>query len=80
MRVLDVKDRVLRRLPLGQVEIEVEMAVVLAKQEKKPHHVGTDLVDQLIERDVGRLARRHLDLLAGARERHELVDDRANRR
>ena len=79
MRVLNIEHRVLGRLALGQIEIEVEVAVVLAEQEEKPRDVNADLGHQLAERDVGRLSGRHFDPLAGARERDELVDDGADR-
>ncbi len=56
------------------------MAVVLAKQKEEPRNVGAHFGHQLVEGDVSRLAGGHLDLFAGARERHELVDDRVDRR
>ena len=80
VRVLDVEHGILGRLLLGELEIEIELAVGLAEQKEKSHDVGADLVDQLVERDVGGLARGHFDFFAGARERDELVDDRADGR
>src|SRR6185437_496472 len=80
MRVLHIKNWILGRLAFGKIEIEVEVAVMLAEEEKKAHHVRTDLIDQLVKGDVGRLARRHLELLAAACERHELIDDRVDSR
>src|ERR1700724_4036826 len=44
VRVLHIKYRALGRLALGQMEVEVEMAVVLAKEEKKGTHGGAHLV------------------------------------
>ena len=44
MRVLDIEDRILRRLLLRQIEIKIEMTVVFAKQEKEPDHVGARLL------------------------------------
>src|SRR5258708_10873625 len=79
VRILDVKNRILGRLLLGQLEIEIKLTVRLAKQKEKSHHVNADFLDKLVESHVGRLAGGHLDLLAGARERDELVDDYANR-
>ena len=78
MRILDVKDGIFGRLLFGEFEIEIELAVGLAEQKEKSHHVGADLVDQLVERDVSRLARGHFNFLASARERDELVDDRVD--
>ncbi len=78
MRVLDVEDGILGRLLLGEFEIEIELAVGFAEQKEKSHDVGADFVDQLVECDVGRLARGHFHFLASARERDELVDNRVD--
>ena len=40
VRVLHVVDRILRRLLLGQLEIELEVAVRLAREKEEAHHVG----------------------------------------
>src|ERR1700720_4799193 len=53
VRILNVEDRIFGRLFLGELEIEIELAVGLAEQKEKSHHVGADFVDQLVERDVG---------------------------
>src|SRR4029077_8664841 len=77
--ILNIEYRILGRLLLGELEIEIKLAVGLAEQKKESDHVDADLIDKLVEGHVGGLARRHLNLLAAARERDELVDDRANR-
>src|SRR5260370_304621 len=80
VRILNIKHRILGRLLLCEFEIEIKLAIGFAKQKEKSHHVNADFLDKLVESHVGRLAGGHLYLLAGARERDKLVDDRANRR
>ena len=80
MRVLHIEHGIFRRLALGQIEIEIEMAVVFAKEKEKAHHVLAHLFDQFVERDVSGFAGGHLDLFGRPRERHKLIDNGANRR
>src|SRR5215472_12824576 len=94
VRVLDIEHRIFRRTPLGQVDIEIKMGIALAEKEEEARHIGArtpvnvftalldalfDLINKLVQRHVGRFAGRHLDLLAAAGQRHELVDDNADR-
>ena len=49
VRILNVEDGILGRLLLGELEIEIELAVGLAEQKEKSHHVGADFVGKLLE-------------------------------
>ena len=73
--VLEVEDGVFLAGLGRQVEVELEVRAGRAHEEEKAHHVRPDLVHQVVERLVGRLPRRHLDRLAAAHERDELVDE-----
>jgi hypothetical protein len=76
VRVLDVVDRVLVRLLLGQLDVEVDVDVRATTREEPSRGVGTDLREELVEGDVGTrpLGHRDLDAIAHkpdpAREDH----------
>ena len=68
----DVVDRVLVRLTLGQIEIEIQMLIALAQHVKKPRRVVADFPTQVAQCDELSGARGHRRLLAVAVEHGEL--------
>ena len=72
MCVLHVVDRVLRGLPPGQLDVEVDRPVVRALQHEEARGVNADLVEQLVERDEFTPPLGHRSLLASLDEMDEL--------
>ena len=64
MRILDVVDRVVVRLLLGEVEVKVELAVERAHEEEIACGICADFFHELIQRDALARALAHLDELA----------------
>ena len=48
MGVLDVVHRVVVRLRLGKLEVELHLAAYRARQEVEPAGVGADFIDNLV--------------------------------
>jgi len=80
VRHLHVEHRVLLPVLLQRrVEVEVQVALRAPRHHEPPEDVhASQLVEEVVDRDVGRPARRHLHLDAAARDRHELVDQVAD--
>ncbi len=75
MGVLDVEDRIVRRLPGGHGEIEVERAVLAAREEGEARGVPPHLLEQLFHQDEFAAALGHAHRLAVAQEGDELDDE-----
>ena len=75
MGVLDVEDRIVGRLPGGHGEIEVERAVVAAREEGEARGVPPHLLEQLFHQDEFAAALGHAHWLAVAQEGDELDDE-----
>ncbi len=74
MRVLHVVDRVLGRVRAGEVEVEVERAVVRALQHEEAGGVDADLVEQLVERHELAATLGHRRARVALDQVHELQD------
>ena len=70
--VLDVEDGILGRLLLGELEVEVEVAVRLAHQEEEPRRIGPDLVDHFAHGHELARALAHAHRFAAAGEANHL--------
>ena len=72
--VLDVVDRVVAGCALGELHVEVHLALGGAGQEKVAAGIAADFLDQVCQRDdlAGALGRTHD--IAAVLERHELGD------
>jgi hypothetical protein len=77
MRILHVEDGVVGALLLGELEIELELAVGLAQQEEEAGRVGADLVEHLAQGDELAGALAHPHGLAAAGEVDELDQQHA---
>ena len=73
MRVLHVIDRIVLGLRLGQVDVEHEFRVGLARNQEETHRIAPNLVDQIAHRDVAAGALGEFYLLAPLHHRHHLV-------
>ena len=72
MGVLDVVHGVVVRARLRQFQIEIQMLVVAAHDVEQPRGVVAHFAAQIAQGDEFPGARRHLRLLAAAKQRHEL--------
>ena len=65
--VLHVEDRIIARLSLGKLQIEIEMAVRLAHEKKESRRIPPDFFDHFFQRDelAGALAHAHRLAAAG---------------
>ena len=72
MRILDVKNRIFARLSLGKFQIEIEMAVGFAHQEKKSRRVAPDFLQDLFQSNEFAGALAHAYRFAAAGELHHL--------
>ena len=75
MGVLDIKNRILARLFLGEIQIEVKMAVRFAHQKKESRRVASHFFQDFLEGDELARAFAHAHGLAAARELHHLHQD-----
>ena len=73
MRVLDVIHRVLLRLRPGEIDVEDEFRIGLARHEEEAHGVAAGLVDQVAQRHVAARPLADLHFLPAAHHRHHLV-------
>ena len=75
MGVLHVVHRVVLGLRLGQVDVEHEFAVGLARGEEKACCIPPDFIDQVAQRDIRAGALGDLHFFAAAHHRHHLVQN-----
>ena len=75
VRILDIKDRIVIALHLGDFQVEIQLAVGAAREKDKPGGIFPDLVDDFAQGDEFACPGGHGHRFAAAQQIHQLHQD-----
>src|SRR5579864_1005592 len=70
--ILNVKNRILAGVGLGQIEIEVEMAINASRKKEKAGYIWTDPIDDFVKSNICSGSLGHLNFLVVFEQTHNL--------